>query len=125
MCGLIYLNEVDNNKVPKAILNSSIKTIKHRGPDMSTVISNKEGEVMGFHRLMINGMNGLSNQPMTINGTSYLLCNGEIYNHLSLQEKYNIKCTSGSDCEIILHLFEIIGFEKTEKGTNEQQKILK
>jgi len=115
MCGLIYLNEVDNNKVPKAILNSSIKTIKHRGPDMSTVVSNKEGEVMGFHRLMINGMNGLSNQPMTINGTSYLLCNGEIYNHMALQEKYNIKCTSGSDCEIILHLFEIIGFEKTVK----------
>lgn len=113
MCGLIYLNNVGH--IPKALLNSSIKQIKHRGPDNSTVISNKNGEVMGFHRLMINGMNGLSNQPMTINGTTYLLCNGEIYNHLVLQEKYNIKCKTGSDCEIILHLFEMFGFEETVK----------
>jgi len=124
MCGLIYLNEVNNNQVPKAILNNSIKQIKHRGPDVSTIISNKEGEVMGFHRLRINGMNGLSNQPMTINGTTYLLCNGEIYNHMALQEKYNIKCTTGSDCEIILHLFERIGFEKTVKELDGEFSIV-
>lgn len=113
MCGLIYLSDVDG--IPKALLNNSIKQTKHRGPDTSTVISNNNGEVMGFHRLMINGNNGLSNQPMTINGTTYLLCNGEIYNHLFLQEKYNIKCKTGSDCEIILHLFDRIGFEETVK----------
>jgi asparagine synthase (glutamine-hydrolysing) len=80
---------------------------------VSTIISRKNGEVMGFHRLMINGANGLSNQPMTIDGETYLLCNGEIYNHVELQKKYDIKCTNGSDCEIILHLYNKIGFEKT------------
>ena len=115
MCGLIYLNGNNNTTIPTGMLNNSIKKIKHRGPDISTVISNKQGEILGFHRLAINGMNGLSNQPMTLNGTTYLLCNGEIYNHLALQERYNVKCTTGSDCEIILHLVEKIGFDQTVK----------
>ena len=122
MCGIFYINNstadadananADANVDKESILNA-FKTIQQRGPDVTTFISQKNGNMMGFHRLMINGNNGLANQPMTINGETYLLCNGEIYNNKALEEKYKINCTTGSDCEIILHLYEKIGFEKT------------
>ena len=41
------------------------------------------------------------------------ICNGEIYNHKFLKEKYNIKTNSDSDCEVILYLYQKLGFEKT------------
>ena len=118
MCGIFYIYDEShsnqnnqNNKNKECVIHNAINTIKHRGPDTSHVISNKY-VTMGFHRLIINGSNGLSNQPMTLDGQTYLLCNGEIYNHAHLQQKYNIVCTTGSDCEIILHLYKILGFTK-------------
>jgi asparagine synthase (glutamine-hydrolysing) len=80
---------------------------------VSYLLSHKRGEYMGFHRLSINGSSEAANQPMSLENQTYLLCNGEIYNHEILQQKYNIVCTTGSDCEIILHLFPLIGFEQT------------
>jgi asparagine synthase (glutamine-hydrolysing) len=118
MCGIFYLSNPSNNEFDsKEQIDKFIafKNIQHRGPDVTNFISLKNKSVLGFHRLMVNGNDGLSNQPMTLNGETYLLCNGEIYNNEVLQKKYNIKCNSGSDCEIILHLYEKIGFEQTIK----------
>ena len=114
MCGIFYLHDSEEKT---ALANrGSINSIKHRGPDTSTVIHNYQtSETMAFHRLAINGSIGLANQPMTLDGETYLLCNGEIYNHNELQKKYGVICTTGSDCEIILHLFKLIGFEQTIK----------
>ena len=113
MCGIFYLHS--STKEDKSVYET-LQRIKHRGPDTTTVISNaSSGETMAFHRLAINGSSGLANQPMTLDGETYLLCNGEIYNHIELQRKYQIKCTTGSDCEIILHLFKKIGFYQTVK----------
>ena len=33
--------------------------------------------------------------------------NGEIYNHVKLESKYGFNCASGSDCEVILHLYKM------------------
>lgn len=109
MCGIFYII----SPKPTLAIVDSINKIQHRGPDKTTIISPKEGEYMGFHRLQINGLTEASNQPMTFDKETYLLCNGEIYNHTALQLKYGIQCTTGSDCEIILHLFAKIGFENT------------
>lgn len=115
MCGIFYLHDGEES-FPSECKNEAIASIKHRGPDTTTLISNHQtGETMAFHRLAINGSSSLANQPMTIDGETYLLCNGEIYNHLELQQKYGVQCTTGSDCEIILHLFKKIGFEQTIK----------
>ena len=115
MCGIFYLHDGEE-RPPSECKNDSIASIKHRGPDSTTIISNHQtGETMAFHRLAINGSSGLANQPMTLDGETYLLCNGEIYNHIDLQKKYGVTCTTGSDCEIILHLFKKIGFAPTVK----------
>jgi len=37
------------------------------------------------------------------------MCNGEIYNYKELAKKYNIKLKTESDCEIILHLYHLLG----------------
>jgi len=103
MCGIFYLQATEEQTA--LAIRGSIHSIKHRGPDTTTVISRANGETMAFHRLAINGVSGLANQPMTLDGETYLLCNGEIYNHIDLQNKYGVTCSTGSDCEIILHLF--------------------
>jgi hypothetical protein len=38
-----------------------------------------------------------------------LICNGEIYNYKELIRDYNLNVTSGSDCEVILHLYHLFG----------------
>lgn len=84
--------------------------IKHRGPD-STVEKTirEEGKTLyfQFHRLAINGLTESGNQPMEI-GNKVLMCNGEIYNYKELAEKYNFNLITGSDCEIIIHLSNIM-----------------
>jgi asparagine synthase (glutamine-hydrolysing) len=117
MCGIFYVND-ETSSSPSGAIHNSFNRIQHRGPDVSTLVSRKNGEHLGFHRLAINGNNGLANQPMTLDGETYLLCNGEIYNHELLKAKYNIECQSASDCEIILHLYARIGFENTVKELN-------
>jgi asparagine synthase (glutamine-hydrolysing) len=110
MCGIFYTNEEPDDQSPTA--QTSINSLRHRGPDKSTTVVLPSGAILGFHRLMINGQSAASDQPLHRNG-NYLLCNGEIYNHEALQVKYGVTCLTGSDCEIILHLYEKIGFRAT------------
>jgi asparagine synthase (glutamine-hydrolysing) len=69
---------------------------------------------MGFHRLSINDLSENGNQPF-ISDNVILICNGEIYNYKQLASDYNIKLKSNSDCEVILQLYKLIGFEEMIK----------
>lgn len=42
-------------------------------------------------------------------GKVSVICNGEIYNYKDIKEKYGFEFQSGSDCEILLHLYEKFG----------------
>jgi len=81
-----------------------------RGPDMSRVKVLKRG-MLGFNRLSIMGLSEEGMQPFTYNG-NYVVCNGELYGFEDLK-KYLISLgysfKSGSDCEIILPLYERLG----------------
>ena len=106
MCGIFfYKTEKDYNHTN---FKENGDLCKHRGPDNTTCLSiyylNNILQFI-FHRLSINGLNNKSNQPLKRNN-NILMCNGEIYNYKELATKYNIKLTSDSDCEIILHLYE-------------------
>ena len=71
---------------------------------------------MGFHRLAINDLSETGNQPFkSSNGEITLICNGEIYNYKDLIRKFDITLKSTSDCEVILHLYQKIGFNETIK----------
>ena len=108
MCGIFaYLgNKVDQ----KRLLEYFIK-ISHRGPDNCKFMNIKNNLYLGFHRLMINGLDVQSDQPFYIK-KCFLVCNGEIYNFTELKKEFSDYQTN-SDCEIIIHLYKKYGIKKT------------
>jgi len=90
------------------------QSIQHRGPDQS-LLASYGPHVLGFHRLAINDLSESGNQPLVHPNHPHLrlICNGEIYNYKELTKIYNLKPSSGSDCEIILHMYHRFGIERT------------
>ena len=111
MCGIFsYISK--NSKTNEILLEEGNKC-SHRGPDNTQFQCFKYNDYninYIFHRLAINGLNEGSNQPLTINNIS-LICNGEIYNYKELAIEYEIELLTGSDCEIIIHLYYKIGIQ--------------
>jgi len=102
MCGIFaYLGK----NLESEDLKYGFDKIRRRGPDNSIIKCINDNLVFGFHRLSINDTSDNGNQPLEMNGLS-LICNGEIYNHLALKEEFGFTTKSGSDCEIILHLYD-------------------
>lgn len=100
MCGIfLYLgSQRDADSLAAEFLK-----IRPRGPDNSHFFTEKN-VFIGFHRLMINDLTYNGNQPFWIDETM-LVCNGEIYNFKALQAEHQLPCHSGSDCEVVLHLY--------------------
>lgn len=110
MCGIFfYLNEAEQFDITN-ILQQFMK-IQHRGPDHSQIFIEKN-MIIGFHRLAINDLSYDGNQPMYMHDV-ILVCNGEIYNFKELNESFDLKCSSHSDCETIIKLYYHL-YEKYE-----------
>ena len=112
MCGIFaILNQesiVNINKTMELFMQG-----KSRGPDNSVFYDHKYFKsIFGFHRLAINGLNNASNQPIEIKDI-VLMCNGEIYNYRELYQRMNVTPETGSDCEVIIHLYLRYGIEQT------------
>ena len=114
MCG-IFLYKGKNKTLDD--LKDSIDLIQYRGPDNSKYKNFEDSILFGFHRLSIVGISESGNQPLyhPDDDSLSLICNGEIYNFKSLANKYNFNLKTGSDCEIILHLYKEVGIEQTVK----------
>ena len=84
----------------------------NRGPEGSVVKQLSKDVLFGFHRLAINGLNTISNQPIVIDNI-VLICNGEIYNYKQLYTLSNSIPTTNSDCEIIIHMYKKYGISTT------------
>ena len=110
MCGIFaLLNYQENNIQTNDILSEFSKGMS-RGPEFSKLTSIYLKMILGFHRLAINGLTHESNQPLVIDDI-VLICNGEIYNYLQLFKNMGIEPKTGSDCEVIILLYEKIGKE--------------
>jgi asparagine synthase (glutamine-hydrolysing) len=113
MCGIFALLNTDNfDYTQKKIISEQFNKGKRRGPEYSKLEDQYMKMYLGFHRLAINGLNSESNQPIVINDI-VLICNGEIYNYKQLYNTLNIKPTTDSDCEVIIHLYINYGIEQT------------
>ena len=118
MCG-IWLATTNNST--REYFNNFMK-LKHRGPDKSTYIITKD-TIYGFHRLAINDLSNLGDQPLIKKGIN-LICNGEIYNHNDIRSGSDIKNIGGSDCEMVINAYinnknenkDIIDFIKKISG---------
>jgi len=115
MCGIFaFISILKNKKISDLhdLLVYNCNKIKHRGPDNSQYKTFDDKIFMGFHRLSINDISENGNQPLILDDI-VLICNGEIYNHVELEKKYDITPNSHSDCEVILHLYKLFGIQKT------------
>ena len=106
MCSIMGYCDKD---VDKELFRQGFDKTISRGPDDSRIIDTGKG-LLGFHRLAIMGLSPEGMQPFELNG-NYCVCNGEIYGYENikkeLQKEYTFK--SGSDCEIILPMYEKYG----------------
>lgn len=111
MCGIFsLLNNCEHIHLQK--ITNEFNKGKGRGPEFSILKSIMPNAFFGFHRLAINGLNPESNQPIIINDVA-LICNGEIYNYKKLYKDMDVTPKTGSDCEVIIHLYLKYGIEYT------------
>ncbi|MBK1789299.1 asparagine synthase (glutamine-hydrolyzing) [Prauserella cavernicola] len=105
MCGIVAaVGNIDTDKCQRML-----HRIKHRGPDDTGEI--RRGNVwLGHQRLSIMDVEG-GHQPLTDSGaTTYLVANGEIYNHRHIREDLGHELfETGSDSEAALHALIIDG----------------
>lgn len=111
MCGIFALLN-NRNTFTKENIHDAFQKGSARGPENSTLNTQNNKLILGFHRLAINGLDKESNQPINI-GSVQLICNGEIYNYKELYNQLKITPTTSSDCEIIIHLYKKYGMEHT------------
>lgn len=115
MCGIFAIIN-KNKKYLDADIYKSYQKIESRGPDKHQFQIIDSKVIFGFHRLSINDVSDLGNQPFTYRDSTHnlmLICNGEIYNYKKLTTIHKFNLTSKSDCEIILHLYKTFGIETT------------
>lgn len=111
MCGIAGKFFFERSLFQDSDLDDMLQAIYHRGPDSSGRYD--DGRVLlGFRRLsIIDTMSG--DQPLfSENGDIALIANGEIYNYLELKslligKGHHFK--TGSDCEVLVHLYEEFG----------------
>lgn len=126
MCGIWGLLSLGKITYDEAMLYTKFNSIKSRGPDRSTFITNPN-YIVGFHRLAIMDPSIQGDQPFSYSyyytgssnsnkylRTIYLTVNGEIYNWEKLRaepdiqescQKANYHYRSNSDCEVLLPMF--------------------
>jgi asparagine synthase (glutamine-hydrolysing) len=109
MCGIfLYCGDIcDVNTLHELFMQT-----KHRGPDDTQFVVYRTDDsttmiAMGFHRLAINGASAAARQPFLEKGC-VAMCNGEIWNHQELEQQAGTHLQSGSDCEVIPHVYRHI-----------------
>lgn len=112
MCGIIAIYHQNKLQHADQIALELAKTIRHRGPDDSSVLS-LNNITLAHERLSVVGVES-GRQPITSADDSIaLVANGEIYNHRQIrtdfEDSYAFKTTS--DSEVLLPLFQAYGFD--------------
>ncbi len=116
MCGIVGIFNIKQQTADlrKKALRMSQK-IRHRGPDWSGIYCGKSA-ILAHERLSIVDPKS-GKQPLFSPDNKHILAvNGEIYNHRAIREQYKdkYKFQTGSDCEVILALYQEKGIDFLE-----------
>ncbi len=107
MCSILTYTDI---KQTEQQIDQMLEKMANRGPDMRRTLK-VSGGWMGFNRLSIMGPDESGMQPF-VRGEDAVVCNGELYGFRNLKD-YLISLgeffQSGSDCEIILPLYRLLG----------------
>eukprot|EP00936_MAST-01D_sp_MAST-1D-sp1_P002443 g2443.t1 len=124
MCGIFSI--FASTKDPAALRQQALlcsKKLRHRGPDWSgIVVESTTGETpvsnaVSHERLAIMDPESGEQPLVSVDGKYTLAVNGEVYNYkelkTQLREPYAFK--TGSDCEVIIPLFQQFGLSFLNK----------
>lgn len=109
MCTILYYG---GSQFSAAQVQEHLLAAPHRGPDGARVLDTGLGW-LGFARLAIMGLEESGMQPFVQNDCM-AVCNGEIYGFRKLKEELSqrgYRFLSGSDCEVLLPLYQEYGLE--------------
>ncbi|CAN6325542.1 unnamed protein product [Urochloa humidicola] len=111
MCGIFAaLGCADCSQAQRARVLACSRRLQHRGPDWSGLYQH-EGNFLAQQRLaVVSPLSG--DQPLYNEDRSVVVvANGEIYNHKKIRKQFAGKhaFTTGSDCEVIIPLYEEYG----------------
>ena len=125
MCGIyafISTKPIVDTKYRRRALECSQK-LRHRGPDGTGYHQTKYTCFSHMRLSIIDPKSGT--QPLTNQDESIILCvNGEIFNYKHLKKEFSdYKYKTGSDCEVILALYEYIQ-NNTYNNTHTNSTIL-
>ena len=112
MCGIFSLLNNTGQLLTTQFIKEQFEKGRGRGPENSVFKNIMIQADFGFHRLAINGLDDVSNQPIVIDDMA-LICNGEIYNYNELYKMMNVSPKTKSDCEVIIHLYKKYGITQT------------
>jgi asparagine synthase (glutamine-hydrolysing) len=109
MCGIAgIVGQMDANG---ADLDEMLRALAHRGPDGEGKFSDGSA-ALGHRRLSIIDLEGGKQPLRNVEGTIWLVCNGEIYNYVELRRQLEARghrFVTHSDCEVIIGLYEAYG----------------
>ena len=121
ICGLV-LCEGAFQEDSRSLLAAMTRTLFHRGADSEgTYFQEPPGVVcgLGHRRLSIIDLSRAADQPLANEDRSVqVICNGEIYNYRELTrelESRGHRFKSKSDTEVLVHLYEELGEECTQR----------
>lgn len=117
MCSIFCILDIKSGAEalrPKALEYSRL--LRHRGPDWSGIYAN-DNAILVHERLSIVGTENGAQPLYNKNRTNILAVNGEIYNHKTLAADLTVdyEFQTGSDCEVILPLYEEFGASFIDK----------
>ena len=98
MCGILGTNFSSEH------FSKALELLKSRGPDFQA-IKTYDTITLGHTRLSIIDLDSEANQPMEFDNIS-IVFNGEIYNYKTLIKEHDLHCTTQSDTEVIIRLYQ-------------------
>ncbi|KAK3206564.1 hypothetical protein Dsin_020610 [Dipteronia sinensis] len=110
MCGILAVLGCSNDSQAKRVRVLELsRRLKHRGPDWSGLYQHGDFYLAHQRLAIIDPASG--DQPLYNEDKKIVVTvNGEIYNHEELRKRLvNHKFRTGSDCDVIAHLYEEYG----------------
>ena len=120
MCGLAGYFAYKEGTAVTDLLDSQLRALRHRGPETAGVWR-AEGIGLGHQRLPIVDTSEAGRQPMqNEDGSVIVVVNGEFYGAAGLRARLRGRghaFRSGSDSEVLVHLWEDLGIRALDELT--------
>lgn len=117
MCGIVGIfNTKEQSDALRAKALKMAQKIRHRGPDWSGIYCGRNA-ILAHERLSIVDPQSGGQPLYSPNRKCILAANGEIYNHREIRAQYagRYEFQTGSDCEVILALYQDKGIHFLEE----------